>query len=92
MEIATAKIKIKDHKEEITKVIEDIYFPYGVEKKDDCVYVGHAGIIGIFAIEILDKLKEQGILNSLLSFNVTEIIDGNIETEDYLEGYENGYK
>ena len=33
MEIAAAKIKIKDHKEEITKVIEDIYFPYGVEKK-----------------------------------------------------------
>ncbi len=94
MEIATAKIKIKDHKEEITKIIDDTYLrsSYEVKKISDGVYEGHAGILGVFAVDILDKIKSKNLISSVESFEVSELVNNVLETDDYLEGYENGYK
>ena len=89
MEIATARIKIKDHKEEITKIIDDTYLrpSYKVKKLEEGVYEGHAGIIGVMAMDIIMSLYDKNLLSSLESFIVGEIICGNYEEEDYLDGY-----
>ena len=61
MEIATAKIKIKDHKEEITKIIDDTYLrpSYNVKKISEGVYEGHAGIIGVMGMTIIRTLDKK---------------------------------
>ena len=59
MEIATAKIKIKDRKEEITKIIDDTYLTYNVKKISEGVYEGHAGIIGVMGMTIIRTLDKK---------------------------------
>lgn len=89
MEIATARIKIKDHKEEITKIIDDTYLrpSYMIVEKEEGVYEGHAGIVGIMSIEILDLLRDQSLIDSIESFSIEENIDGETEWRDVLEEY-----
>ena len=90
MEIATAKIKIKDHKEEITKIIDDTYLrpSYEVKKISDGVYEGPAGIIGVFGTRIIKILNKLNLLNDIESFVVSEFVNGELEEEDYKENYE----
>ena len=89
MEIATARIKIKDHKEEITKIIDDTYLrpAYMIVKKEEGVYEGHAGIVGIMSIEILDLLRDQSLIDSIESFSIEENAGGEIEWRDVLDEY-----
>lgn len=90
MEIATARIKIKDHKEEITKIIDDTYLrpSYDVKKISDGVYEGHAGIIGVFGTRIIKILNKLNLLNDIESFVVSEFVNGELEEEDYKQNYE----
>ena len=87
MEIATAKIKIKDRKEEITKIIDDTYLTYNVKKISEGVYEGHAGIIGVMGMTIIRTLDKKNLLSCVDSFIVGETICEEYEEEDYLDDY-----
>ena len=93
MEIATAKIKIKDHKEEINKIIDDTYLrpSYKVRKLEEGVYEGHSGIIGVFGMRILKILNKKNLLPFVDSFVAYENIEGLIEEKNLLDGYKEKY-
>ena len=93
MEIATAKIKIKDRKEEITKIIDDTYLrpSYKVKKLEEGVYWGHVGILGVFGMGILKFLHSMNLLDCIECFSLSELVCENVEVRELLNEYKEIY-